>query len=62
MPILFDFQNKPIRLTEERINHIIEHPEMANLLDKIEEVIKNPQRVIRSMSDLFVHLYYRFLW
>lgn len=31
MKILTDYQGEKVRLTDERLNHILEHPEMVNM-------------------------------
>jgi hypothetical protein len=38
--ILTGYRGYPVRLTEERVRHILEHPEMAVLHDKIEETLQ----------------------
>jgi len=48
---------RTIRLTEERSAHILEHYEMEGQLDKIEEVLQEPNVIIRSQRDPNVHLY-----
>ena len=58
--IVRDFQGREVHLTAERREHILEHPEMADLDDAIDETLLNPVRVVQSASDADVHLYYRF--
>jgi hypothetical protein len=58
--ILFDFQGREIRLTAERRDHLLEHPEMVDMDPAIEETLLKPERVVQSASDADVHLYYRF--
>lgn len=49
-----------IRLTEERLGHIIaDHPELFEPLNKIEETLMFPSAVIKSEDDPYVWLYYR---
>jgi len=60
MKILHDLDGLSIRLTDERRNHILEHPEMAEMEPAIEETLQNPERVVQSISDPDVRLYYRF--
>jgi len=46
MYIVNSYNNIPIRISNERLNHIYKnHPEMVNELDKIEETLKNPEIV-----------------
>ena len=59
MIFLKDYRDIPLRLTEERKKHILEHPEMEQMLDSIEQTLLLPEKVIQSLSDLDVQLYYR---
>jgi len=58
--ILKDFEGRQIRLTDERLEHILDHPEMRGLPPSIEETLAYPQKVVRSMSDTSAWLYYRY--
>lgn len=58
--ILTDYRGYPVRLTEERLRHILEHPEMAMLQDKIEETLQAPEQVRASNTDYQVILNYRY--
>ncbi len=49
-----------IRLTDERLTHILDHPEMANMETEIGETLLRPEHVAQSRSDEEVRLYYRF--
>ena len=60
MRLLQDYRGLSIRLTEERLEHILEHPEMVGMEDKIEETLTRPERVIESLGDPEARLYYRF--
>ena len=60
MKLLHDFDGLAIRLTDERRGHILEHPEMTNMEAAIEETLRDPEKVVQSVSDPSVHLYYRF--
>jgi hypothetical protein len=59
MKVLRDHQGLAIRLTDERLTHILEHPEMAGLEHAIEETLAQPERVMQAFSDSQAHLYYR---
>ena len=59
MRTLRDYEGREIRLTDERIAHILEHPEMVGLEDAIGETLARPQRVVPSLSDPQARLYYR---
>lgn len=60
MQVLTDYAGRRIRLTDERLTHVHDHPEMAGLELGIGETLQQPERVIQSVSDPDVHLYYRF--
>jgi len=59
MKILHDRDGLPIRLTEERLAHILEHPEMTGMADAIEKTLLQPQQIVESFSDPEARLYYR---
>ena len=59
MQILPDFEGRSIRLTDERLAHLREHPEMSSAEPRILETLLRPSTVIQSVSDPSVHLYYR---
>ncbi len=60
MPILSDYQDRSVRLTEERLAHILHHPEMVGMESQIADTLKQPQLVRRSRSDDNAALFYRF--
>lgn len=49
-----------VRLTDERLQHILEHPEMREMSAEIERVLRQPQLVRLSRSDTAVRLFYEF--
>ncbi|MFY9268341.1 MAG: hypothetical protein WAO55_01185 [Candidatus Manganitrophaceae bacterium] len=51
MKLLRDYEDHVIRLTEERLQHIQEHPEMKPMGYAIEETLANTERVVQSFSD-----------
>lgn len=51
MRILRDFQGLEARLTEERLVHILEHPEMTDREAAIEEALVSPEQVLESLFD-----------
>lgn len=59
MRILIDFEGRAIRLTEERLAHILERPEMRGMENRIEETVRSPERVLESQGDPQARLYYR---
>ena len=60
MRILHDYQGRAVRLTDERLAHILEHPEMQGLEQAIEDTLLTPARVVQSLSDPGARLYYRY--
>ena len=59
MRILRDYEGRGVRLTEERLSHILEHPEMVGLERSLEETLRRPTEVVQSFSDAQARLYYR---
>ena len=59
MKILRDFEGRAIRLTDERLAHILEHPEMQAMEGRIEETLRKPEKVLESLADSEARLYYR---
>jgi hypothetical protein len=49
---------RTVRLTDERITHILEHGEMEGQLDKLGEVLQEPDVIVRSQRDPDIHLYH----
>jgi hypothetical protein len=60
MKILEDCFGRKVRLTDERLAHILEHLEMRELASEVERVLRQPQLVRRSRSDEGVRLFYEF--
>lgn len=60
MKTLVDFQGRPVRLTDERGQHILEHPEMAGMERAVAETLRDPQLVILSRTDATATLNYRY--
>jgi len=58
--VVIDYQGLAVRLTDERLAHILEHPEMVHLQGAITETLQHLAIVIQSISDEAAHLYYRF--
>jgi len=59
MITLSDFEGRTIRLTDERLAHILEHPEMHAQEDRIAETLSSPDAIILSHHDPSVHLYHK---
>ena len=60
MRILTDCFGQRVRLTDERLVHILEHPEMRSIDSEIEAVVNGPHFVRRSRSDANVRMFYKF--
>ena len=60
MKTLQDCFGHNVRLTDERLAHILEHPEMKAMGAEIERVLRQPQLVRCSRSDPAVRLFYEF--
>ena len=57
--VLQDRFGRAVRLTDERLTHILEHEEMAGQLDKMTETVRDPEVIVRSQRDPDVHLYHK---
>ena len=55
-----DCFGRTVRLTEERMAHVLQHPEMAGMEQEIERVLESPGEVRESQSDDTVQLFYEF--
>lgn len=62
MKILTDYRGDKVRLTDERLLHILEHPEMVNMEPAIEETLSKPELVVRSRIDEMTNLNYRYYY
>ena len=60
MKVLTDCFGRRVRLTAERLTHILEHPEMKGIESEIEAALNNPKFVRLSRSDSHVRLFYDF--
>jgi hypothetical protein len=60
MKALQDCFGRNVRLTDERLAHILERPEMKQMGDELEPVLRQPQFCRRSRSDEAVRLFYEF--
>jgi len=60
MRVLDDCFGRKVRLTEERLAHILEHPEMKGLAEEVERVLRQPVLVRCSRTDDAVRLFYEF--
>ena len=54
-----DLWRTKIRLTDERRDHILSHPEMKRMVEAMPRTLDDPEVVTVSRSDPAVRLYYR---
>jgi len=61
MIFFYDLNNRIIRLSEERQNHIEnDHPEMSGQIDKIKETLINPDIIVLSKTDSSIEMFYKY--
>lgn len=60
MKVVRDCFGRSVRLTDERIAHVLQHQEMAGMAQEIERVLQSPAEVRVSRSDQAVRLFYEF--
>ncbi|MBM4034786.1 MAG: DUF4258 domain-containing protein [Planctomycetes bacterium] len=60
MRLIRDCFGNEVRLTNERMVHILGHLEMAGMEAEVERVLRSPAEVRVSRSDEAVRLFYRF--
>lgn len=60
MKVIRDCFGRSVRLTDERLSHILEHAELAGMENELERVLGTPTEVRLSGSDDNVKLFYHF--
>ena len=60
MKVIRDCFGRSVRLTDERIAHILQHPELAGMEEEISRVVQAPVEVRISRSDETVQLFYEY--
>ena len=60
MKSLDDCFGRKVRLTDERLAHILEHSEMRGMATDLERTLREPRLVRRSRSDPTARLFYEF--
>ena len=60
MKVIQDCFGASVRLTDERLAHILDQAEMVGMADELERVLQMPTEVRRSRSDDDVKLFYEF--
>ena len=61
---MLEFKDKNlriIRLPEERIKHIVKHPEMQNKIYLIQETIENAELIEEDLYRTLIIYYYKYL-
>ena len=58
MRYLKNHARRAVRLTDERLAHILTHPEMVGMEEEIELTLSQPEFIICSRPDKDAHLYY----
>jgi hypothetical protein len=56
---ILDYAGRRVRLTGERRDHILEHPELATQFALIYETLVMPEMVVATPVDESVHVYHR---
>ncbi len=59
MPSWTDCWGVAVRVTDDRLAHVLEHPEMRGEQERMMETLAAPDLVVRSRSDSDVRLYHR---
>ena len=57
MKVVRDCFGRSVRLTDERLAHILQHQEMAGMEAEIERVLQAPAEVRVSRSDVTVEMF-----
>ena len=60
MKTLSDCFGREVRVTDERLAHILERPELGGMDSEVEVVLRQPRFVRLSRSDPGVRLFYSF--
>lgn len=55
-----DKTGRNIYLTQERLNHIQKHPEMADQIEQIKDTLKSPDIITKFPYDRKARFYYRY--
>ena len=60
MKVIRDCFGRSVRLTDERLAHILQHHELAGMEEEISRVLQAPAEVRVSRSDETVQLFYEY--
>lgn len=58
--LITDHQGRTVRLTVERREHILQHPEMSGQFERVLETLQSLETVITTLVDATVHVYHRY--
>ena len=58
--MMIDVFSRKVRITEERMEHVLRRSEMKNQRKKIAETLRNPDTIVESKYDKTVLLYHKF--
>jgi hypothetical protein len=58
--VIQDCFGQAVRLTDERLAHILEHAELSDMVDELERALQTPSEVRRSRSHDALKLFYQF--
>ena len=60
MKVIRDCFGRSVRLTDERMAHILQHQEMSGMEAEVERTLQSPAEVRVSRSDSTVQLFYEY--
>jgi hypothetical protein len=60
MSLFPDYLGRQIRLTQERLTHLLQHPEMKGQISRLQETLSQPEFVVSTIVDQNVLVYHRF--
>jgi len=60
MKELKDYEGRIVRFSQERLAHVLSHPELTEHEDWVTNTLLHPEEVRYSISDRMVKLFYRF--
>lgn len=55
-----DKSGRRIHLSKERWSHILKHPGLVNIIERIEETLQHPDVILPFQDDPGTHFYFRF--
>jgi hypothetical protein len=55
-----DYSGRQIRLTQERLAHLLRHPEMDGQITRVQETLLQPELVVSTVVNQDVFVYHRY--